>query len=304
MDRDTEREQIRSLSIFRGQADTGMGEGPERPVLHGGEQYLEAAPELYKNQELLDEIYPWLTLNSDPYHHSRLGDDLEGWSYFRRDPYLFVARLSSAGEYSNRAAYFCHARAWRSDALPPGFDPCGHLGAADAFDHPWRSEAQREPAREPVWKAPVRMDQVLARPEFTATLLASLFEAVAERRALVVSAPLESFRSGSALSASISFACSALPCSLRRRCQVVIYSMDPRRAARRGANLLAVPDSVENPDSAVPGATVMSEAGEILAGQAPRADSARLARAILDQVAEVEMQGDPSGVLGPLPLED
>lgn len=253
-----------SLSVYRGQARTGQGEGPGRGVTHG-EQYMSVPPALY-NDELLDAIRPWLTLDSDPADHQRLNDQLEGWSLFSAGNYVFVTRLASAGVYDRRAAYFAHARAWNISRLPPNFDPGTYLGRSDAFDQPW----QHTPV------APVREDaallwpeQVKGDPDTAARFLGHLLQAMVEGYPVIIAAPIGSFVSRGALHGMVSFSRGGLPSKLRNDCRIRIYSRHPELFLRHlGTHLLVVPeDTAGNAMAARPGATLLDQHGRRVAGK-------------------------------------
>src|SRR6185312_7653664 len=168
-----------SLSVYRGQSRKGIGEGPDNPIAQG-EQYLAAHPSLAKDGELLASIRPWMSLDSDPADHQRLGDRLEGWSCFHYRNLQFVVRLASAGTYDRRAAYFAHGRAWSLGSFMLGFDPGPHLGRSDAFETPWRDDSTGERVVEPS-PALVRPQQIAAEPAVAAIYLGHLFQAVVRR---------------------------------------------------------------------------------------------------------------------------
>lgn len=235
-----------SLSLYRGHSRTGIGE-PGSPISHG-EQYLAAAGELAADPALRDEILtavrPWMSLDSDPAHHRKLDDRLEAWSCFPYRDWQFVVRLTSAGIYDRRAAYFAHGRAWPLAALGDGFDPGALLGDTDAFDPPWKDGGSPE-QREPPVPALVRPEQVQAESEVAARLLGHLLQALVGGYPLVLAAPVPDFAAGGSLAALVSFARAALPAPLKQRCRIRVYSCLPEIfLGELAADLVVVPEEV------------------------------------------------------------
>ena len=279
--------QPRSLSVYRGQSRTGVGEGPEKTVLHG-EQYLQVAPELYRT-ELLDAIRPWMTLDSDPADHQRLNDQLEGWSLFPAADYLFVVRLVSAGTYDRRAAYFAHARAWNTKSLSPAFDPGLYLGRTDAFDEPWRDAARAGPA--PADGVALWPEQVKAESETAARFLGHLFQALLDNsnNPLIVAAPIAAFLSRGALNGLVCFARAALPAKLRQACRIRVYSRMPELFLRHlGANFVVVPeDAASAALMARPAATLLDRQGQKIAGKDLDVRTLDYARAVVERTIAI-----------------
>lgn len=255
-----------SLSVYRGQARTGKGEGPGKTILHG-EQYLEVAPELYDNH-FLDSIRPWMTLDSDPADHQRLNEQLESWSVFPVSAdYLVVVRLVPAGSYDRRAAYFAHGRAWKTSSLPPTVDPGMFLGRSESFDEPWRDETQSTETDEGS-PSLVRPEQIAAETETAALFLGNLFQAMVENYPLIVAAPIADFVSGGPLHALISLTRAGLPSDLRRHCRVRVYSRSPDLFLGLGADLVVVPeDAAGSALMARPAATLLDRRGSKMAGK-------------------------------------
>lgn len=255
-----------SLSVYRGQARTGQGEGPGKAVLHG-EQYLWVDRELFRQAELLDAIRPWMTLDSDPADHQRLNDRLEGWSLFTSGDYLFVVRLVSAGVYDRRAAYFAHGRAWKCDAFPPGFDPGLYLGCDDAFSRPWQDDYPGENvsriAPSLAWSADAGDAETAAR------MLGHLLQAMNDGYPLIIAAPVSDFVCRGSLHALVSLARGGLPADLRRECRLRIYSRLPEFFLRHlGANLVVVPEEAAGGALAArPNATLLDRRGATIAGR-------------------------------------
>jgi len=169
---------------------------------------------------------------------------LEAWSCFADGGYLVVARLTTAGTYDRRAAYFTHARAWRLEEVGNGFDPGALLGCSRGFERPWRDGESREEVEEP-WPQVVRPEQVQAEAEVAESLLAHLFEARVEKRSVIFAVPVEELIEGGALHALVSFARAALPSELKISCHVRIYTRVPELfLGRLETDLLVLPESV------------------------------------------------------------
>ena len=191
------------LSAYRGQAQSGRGEGPSMPVAHG-EQYLQGTDDtLFEDEELLRVIRPWMTLDSAPADHQSLQDQLEAWSCFSQGGKLFVVRLASAGIYDRRAAYFSHARAFLVDDPCNPSDPGVYLGCSAVFD-PTQDQLgesnatlfRLSPSDMPAhWLTQLRT-QASAATSFLAHLLQAMEQ---PKHPLLIAAPLEEFKTGSAL---------------------------------------------------------------------------------------------------------
>jgi hypothetical protein len=235
-------------------------------VLHG-EQYIRVDPPLF-NTELLDEIRPWLTLDSDPADHQRLDDRLEAWSLFPSGSFVFVVRLVSAGVYDRRAAYFAHGRAWRRDALPRGFDPGLHLGRSETFAAPWRDDGTPTSFADET-PSVVRIEQVNAESQTAARFLAHLLQASLEKYPLIIAAPVADFATGAALHALVGAARAGLPSNLQRGCRIRVYSRFPELFLRHlGVSLLVVPeDAASAALTARPAATLIDRQGRKVAGK-------------------------------------
>ncbi|MEE8524544.1 MAG: hypothetical protein V3T72_11485 [Thermoanaerobaculia bacterium] len=164
-----------SLSVYRGQSRTGIGEGPGKPIAHG-EQYLRADPPLDDDAARLREIQPWMSLDADPVDLDRLGGELEAWSCFGDGDLGYVVRLVPAGIYDRRQAYFSHGRAWPTEAFRGAFDPGAHLGRSQAFERPWRDQDPGERVAEPEPEM-VRPQQVKAEKPAAVRFLAHLLQA-------------------------------------------------------------------------------------------------------------------------------
>jgi hypothetical protein len=248
---------------------------------------MRVARELY-DAELLDGIRPWMTLDSDPADHQRLNDQLESWSSFAAGDYVFVVRLASAGIYDRRAAYFAHGRAWRHDALPPGFDPGLHLGRTEVFDRPWRDESSDATVPDEL-PSLVRTEQLDAERTTATLFLAHLVQALAGRYPLIIAAPVAEFATGNALHALISFARGGLPAALRSDCRIRVYSRYPDLFLRHlGVNLIVVPeDAASAALTARPGATLLDRAGNKLFGRELEAPNSDYAGAVIERAIAI-----------------
>lgn len=282
-----------SYSIFRGQADTGIGEGPGRAVARG-EQYLDADTKLVDNH-LLTSLRPWLSLDADPGDRRQLGEALEVWSCVEEGGFLVVARLVPAGIYRRRAAYFAHGRAWPSECVGNGFDPAAHLGRCEAFDPPWRDVPPGERPHVSVPEvSPVRPEQVLSREKDAEMVLACLLEGRSQGTPVCLLAPVRDFRAGGELHALASIARAALPEDLRRGCRVRVYTRSPELFLRTlGADLLVVPeDLAAQAIAASRGGRVLDPSAGMLSGEEPGEDAREYARRVLGRFGKF-----PQGLL-------
>ena len=244
-----------------------MGEGPGAPVAHG-EQYLGAQGALERDGELLAAIRPWMTLDSEPADHLRLEDRLEGWSCFGYRNLQLVARLTSAGYFDRRAAYFTHGRAWQLDGLARGVDPGLHLGRSEAFEAPWRDDDAGERVAEPA-PALVRPEQIAAEPSVAALFLGHYLQALVGRYPLIIAVPVSDFLAGAPVHALVSFSRGALPADLRINARIRIYSRLPELFLKHlQANLVVVPEEVAGDALGVRrGATLLDRQGVKRAGR-------------------------------------
>ncbi|WP_295444210.1 hypothetical protein [uncultured Thiodictyon sp.] len=244
-----------SYSVCRGQADQGIGEAGT-PIKRG-EQYLAADAPLQSNPELLRGIRQWLTLDASPGDHGRLPQRLIGWSCFPAGPYYFVVRLTAAGKYDRRDAYFAHARAWLLSACTGGFDPGLYLGQDAAFltQAPTPGATPVSADLPPPTVAP--LDPILAGKALAISLIAHLFHGMMTGWPVILGVPLTQFTAESPLARIVAFARGALPQRLRQRCRVRVFSRipesflgigsDPNRTAVGAADLLVIPEELAGP---------------------------------------------------------
>ena len=249
-----------SFSVCRGQSDQGVGEGPGLEVEHG-EQYLAADGPLYDRQ-LLAAIRPWMTLDLDPLDDRALGESLEAWSCFSEGGFSFVVRLTPAGKYDQRTAYFAHGRAWPETVWDEGQDAAFSLGDAAAFDPPWRGK-ERPQAFEPPEDRLAGIEKVQAAPQVAVQLLGHLLEASLQQRPLLMAVPLEDFRRAGSLVASIALARAALPFPVKRLCRIRLYTRRPGFFLQdAGARLVVVPQDEAESVRSLRGLTLLNrEAG-------------------------------------------
>ena len=274
-----------ALSVYRGQAKTGIGEGPGSPIAHG-EQYLQGTdPLLAQDGELLRTIRPWLSLDSDPADYRRLQDQLESWSYFCYRERVFVVRLVPAGVYDRRAAYFSHARAWRLADCREGFDPGVYLGCSSLFESPQRSGeselrlAGASPQAMPVqWQAQLQQETGVA-----ASFLGHLLQALEQDYPLIIAVPITEFTLGTPLHTLVSFARAGLPADLKFRCAIRVYTRQPELFLQHlEANLVVAPDNAAAVAlGAKRNATLLNRQGEVKAGQPLTDRAAAYAQAVL-----------------------
>ncbi|MEE8526312.1 MAG: hypothetical protein V3T72_20440 [Thermoanaerobaculia bacterium] len=276
-----------SISVYRGQSRTGIGEGPGKPIAHG-EQYLRADPPLDGDASRLRQIQPWMSLDADPVDLDQLGGELEAWSCFGDQGLGYVVRLVSAGVYDRRQAYFSHGRAWPEGAFRGAFDPGAHLGRSQAFEQPWRDQDPGERVAEPDPEM-VRPRQVDAEKPAAVRFLAHLLQARVESRPLIIAAPLQDFAAGGALHALVSFARAALPSDLKPGCRIRIYTRNPELFLRhRDADLVAVPEAVAAAALAARhDATLLDRHGQRNAGRVldPRAKA--YAEAVVERACKI-----------------
>lgn len=283
---------MKSCSIYRGQARSGIGEGPGRPV-HHGEQFLAADPPLDQDGELLAATRPWMTLDWRPADEQALGERIEAWSCFPHGELRFVVRLVAAGTYDRRAAYFAHGRAFSVNDIAGARDPGAYLGLSAAFDEPWR-DGRRTPPRSPGPPEMVRPDQVLAEPAVAGALLAHLYQALLGGYPVVMAVPVSDFEAGGPLHALVSFARAALPLALKCDCRIRVFTRLPEIFLRhQRADLVVVPESeAANALAARRDATLLDRRGSRREGRDFSPAAGRYAEAILQRINRL-----PAGLL-------
>jgi hypothetical protein len=234
---------METFSLYRGQALTGIGEGPDRPTVHHGEQFLAADEPLDRDAELLAAARPWMTLDWQPADEQALGQTIEAWSYFPYGNLRFVVRLAAAGLYDRRAAYFAHGRAFPVGAFAGACDPGAWLGGSQAFDEPW-SGGERPAPRPPGEPELVRPADVLAEPAVAAALLAHLYQGLVGGYPVVMAVPVKDFVKSGPLHALVSFARAALPLHWKLDCRIRVFTRLPELFLRHlGADLLVIPEN-------------------------------------------------------------
>lgn len=277
-------------SIFRGQSRTGIGEGGGVLVLHG-DQYLAADEPYSSNKALLAAIRPWVSFDAQTEDHLELKSKLEGWSYFGYQNYRLVTRMSDAGMYDHRHAYFSHTQVWSAADFDYA-DPGAHLGRSEVFDQPWRDTSRPGSPAIGLPETIVRYEQVIAEAAVAEALLAHFYQALIEQRPMVLAVPSEDFASGSALHALVSFARAALPGGLKRDCRIRVYTGAPHRflTGDLAVNLLVIPDRLASDAvHARRDALLVKRDGTASSGAVPGADYLGYAKAILKRLANAEL---------------
>jgi len=278
-----------SLNVYRGQADHGIGEAGT--PIRRGEQFIAADAPLQADPGLLHAIRDWLTLDATTGDQGRLQERLAGWSCFPCGLYYFVCRLSTAGKYDRRDAYFAHGRAWPLNAFAADFDPGLYLGNDAAFlsQVPDTAAAGALP---PATAEP--LDPILTHPGLTVSLITHLFHGMVTGHPVIMAVPLTDFSAAAPLARIIAFARGALPGRLRRRCRIRLFSRNPQRfldtarstgaGAADRADLLVIPEelAVAALTAARRRALLLDAQGERRAGPEPAAGLFDYARAVLD----------------------
>ncbi|WP_295588283.1 hypothetical protein [uncultured Lamprocystis sp.] len=276
-----------SLNVYRGQTDQGIGEAGT--PIRRGEQFIAADAPLQADPNLLHAIRDWLTLDATTGDQGRLQERLAGWSCFPRGPYYFVCRLSPAGKYDRREAYFAHGRAWPLTAFAADFDPGLYLGNDAAFLSQVPDTAVALP---PATAEP--LDPILTNPGLTVSLIAHLFHGMVTGYPVIMAVPLTDFTAAAPLARIVAFARGALPGRLRRRCRIRLFSRNPQRflettrATGDGngdrADLLVIPEelAVAALTAARRRALLLDAQGERRDGPEPAAGLLDYARAVLD----------------------
>ncbi len=255
-----------SLSLFRGHAPAGIGEG-EAYRAKVGEQYIEADAPL-DQRELLAAARSWFTLVAPSSDHRGTSHELVSWSLFNLAGYRFVVRLCSSREYKRydpRDAYFAHGRAWTQDALTSVFDPGVFLGRPDHFEAPW-PKYDRAIVIPDSWGSVPWLDE--HEEPHVALLMAWLYQAMVQGIPLVIAAPLQEFTDQGTLARLVSLARLGLPLRLKQTCSLRLYSDTPRAHLDNDrVNLLALPDRQIDEVRRTHGhAIILNWAGEQLAG--------------------------------------
>ncbi len=262
------------LSLYRGQADNGIGE-PGADILRG-EQYIAADPALAGDADLLRAVRDWLTLDSTPADHGRVNGRLTGWASFPFGPHTVVVRLGNAEKYGGRDAYFAHARVWQTVALPADIDPGLYIGMDQCFAETAAAISERAQDALPS-PSPAPMEPILARKDLACSLIAHLFHAMLSSVPLIVAVPIAEFGATSTLPRLIAFARGALPARLRQRCRIRIFTRSPQRLldptnGPGGVDLLVIPNDQTVRDALTAAgrtALLLDEYGERHQGSAP-----------------------------------
>ncbi|ASF48359.1 hypothetical protein CEK71_21110 [Methylovulum psychrotolerans] len=283
------------LSVYRGQADKGLGSGPGMPVL-SGEQFLMGTDlELYKEDKLLSTIQPWVTLDSSPEDHRQ--ENLEVWSCFcagqEGKERIFVTRMVLAGYHDRRVAYFSHARSWPVGMVSENSDPGAILGYSEMFDPPGLEQrGESTPQLEHIsnlakdyWLPHLQAETETAI-QFLGYLLQVMQLKTESSYPLVIGVPLHDFKQGSPLFPLVAFARAALPAALKPHCSIRMHTRQPENfAARLNARLLVVPENMVRDVLRVkPEAIFLNRQGECKIGCALEEKYHRYAKGVLDLV--------------------
>lgn len=284
------------LSIYRGQADSGLGDGPDIPISFG-EQFLHGtANELYTREDkLLSTIRPWLTLDSKPEDHRQ--KQLEAWSCFSEKGRFFAARMVFAGYHDRRVAYFCHARSWPVDLVEQTHDPGLCLGCSAMFDEPDRrgtsDQALKRLPNLPVelWKPVLEIEKQTAI-RFLGHLVQTMDQN--DSPPLLIGVPLNEFSQGSPLFSLIAYARAALPARLKPACSIRIHTRQPENFIRRlSARLIVLPeDSLSDALNAQANSTLLNRQGECKMGRRLASHYEEYASVLTEYVLRV-----PKGVM-------
>jgi hypothetical protein len=282
------------LRLYRGLSSIGIAEGQGTADIYG-EQYLPGGCSVLENDVgLLEACRPWLTVDWTGSDFATIGEQFEAWSYFHYDQYTFVARVCGAGSFNNRLAFFGHAWAWTQQELANGADPGLYIGNSSAFDAPWRDRKDPPPPSAPPPPEVVRPAQVLAEAKFSGTLLAYLHDAMTGRLSapVVLATDLSRFKTGDALPAIVSFACAALPSSLKQRCSVRIFTRNPTfYIGQASVNLVVLPeDQAAAALNANRDAVLLDGKGRRVEGKNPSDIALRYAEWVLTCFSNTELQ--------------
>lgn len=273
---------MKTFSLYRGQARTGIGEGPDRPTVPHGEQFLAADRPLGQDGELLAVARPWMTLDWRPADEQALGQKIEAWSYFPYGNLRFVVRLAAAGIYDRRAAYFAHGQAFPVEAFTGACDPGAWLGASQMFDEPW-NDGERPAPRPPGEPELVRPADVLAEPAVAGALLAHLYQGLVSGYPVVMAVPVKDFAQGGPLHALVSFARAALPLKLKIDCRIRVFTRLPELFLRHlETDLLVIPESeAANALATRRDATLLDRTGALREGRELEWGATKYAEAVL-----------------------
>ena len=252
-----------------------------------GEQYVGASPRLWDEKRfpgLANAVRRWMTLYDDQVADIayKLGNDIEGWSYFGYgNVFRFVARLGSGGEFGPRLAYFTHARAWDYNDFQNGDDPGAFLGCSAAFVQMWREGQEIPEVEESLPPVPWK-DVVKDRAWPAIRLLAQLYRACVTGPPVVMGVPYREFVKGGRLHQLVAFARAALPLEMKRDCRIRIFTGRPDIYLRElETHLVVIPEEFASDAlTARPDVALLDLECETKAG--PAADTA-YAQAVVDR---------------------
>jgi len=229
-------------SIYRGQSNTGIGEG-EGGSSQRGEQYLAADSLFAKDKALLKAIRPWLTFDANVSDQQKTRNQLCGWSYFSYKEWCFIVYLQPAGVHDLRAAYFSHARVYPKDECHQNQDLGLLLAQPQAFDTPWRDNDKKTHITPPPPEL-ISKEPVLQESATVIQLLAHLYQAIILDYPLIMAVSVMEFIADSPLHPIISFIRAALPLKLKCECRIRVYTSTPDLFLRQEkVQLLVIPDN-------------------------------------------------------------
>ena len=283
---------MKTFSVYRGQSRTGIGEGPGHPVAHG-EQYLAADPPLAGDGDLLSAARPWMTLDWRPADEQALGDRIEAWSCFPQGDLRLFVRLTAAGIYDRRSAYFAHGRAVPVSEIAGARDPGAWLGRGEAFEEPWR-DGQRPAPTTPPEPEMVRPAQVLNEPVLAVALLSHLYQGLVSGYPVILAVPVADFEAGSPVHALVSFARAALPSHLKADCRIRVFTRLPELFLRQlRADLVVIPENeAGNALATRRDAALLDRRGALREGRDPAREATAYAEGVFRRVAKI-----PGGLL-------
>lgn len=275
---------VDTYSAFRAWTASGIGNSPSEPVPGGGNQYLDADPDIWNDGTTPVDLRKWLTPVS-------MGTEQLGWAAFPPNPrWHFVACVQGA----ERGNIYVHARGWRdADWQDREFDPGVWLGDRAAFDPAWKTAAERRFVQPPLpaeraagWK-----DLVARRRDTVALVFAHLYHAVESRSSVVWQVPPSEFRAGSDVVEIVAAVRAALPWESKRLAKIRVNTGDPRTflTAPLNAHLVVLGEDYEPPHEA---AVVLDAAGNATRGAGPPPQYVVFGRAVADR-----MKADSKSVL-------
>ena len=250
------------ISLYRGYADEGIGEGPECPIATGW-QYLGAV----KNNQTLDyaqlaeegldnqafaEIKAWMGLSLSSNLYTDLGDKFETWSYYTHPNFILIARSVPAGKYERRPTCFTHARIWKNNANVQSQLPVLLLGRSEFFDEPWRQyDANKQDTCSdllPLQISENTIDDIREQQDKAVALLSYLLQTLENQQSLIILVPETDFCQGSSLYELIACVQALLPPLPSYTCKTRIHANTEQLEdflGENSVNLLVLPNKGE-----------------------------------------------------------